>query len=227
MEIIPLKAKPRTDQGKGCARRLRAQGMLPSVAYGRGLQTHNLSVDTQSLRTILISKRGSNTVIRLEIEGGDSFTAMVKRFDVHPVSRKLLHADFIRIDENKPVEVEIPFLTTGKAKGELEGGTVLVTTRELPIRCLPHIIPNHLSHDVTELMINDYISVSDLALPEGVEVLLPPDHRLVVVQPPRVEAEPEKPAEGEEGAVAAEGEEGAAEEGGEKKEDKKGDKGEG
>ena len=76
MEIIPLKAKPRTDHGKGCARRLRAEGMLPSVAYGRGLQTHNLAVDTAALRTILISKRGSNTVIRLEIEGGDSFTAM-------------------------------------------------------------------------------------------------------------------------------------------------------
>jgi large subunit ribosomal protein L25 len=225
MEIIPLKAKPRQLHGKGPARRLRGSGMLPTVAYGRGLQTANLSVEIEALRTILMSVRGRNTVIRLEIEGGEGFTAMVRDFSVHPVSRKLLHADFIRIDENKPVEVEVPFLTTGKAKGELEGGTVLVAMRMLPIRALPDRIPNHLEHDVTELMINDYIKVSEIAVPEGVEVLLPSDRTLVVVQPPRVEAEPEKPAEGEEGAVPAEGE-AAAEGEGEKAEGDKKEKGE-
>jgi large subunit ribosomal protein L25 len=212
MQITPLKARTRTDQGKGPARRLRAEGQLPAVAYGGGGDTVALSVQADALRAILVSERGRNTVIQLEIEGRDGFAAMVKDYEVHPLSRRLLHADFIRIDEKKPVEVVVPFASTGRSKGELEGGTVLVALRLLPVRCLADRIPDRIEHDVSELEINDVIKVSDLVLTEGVEVLLPPDRRIVVVQPPRVEAE--KPAEGEgvegaEGEAAAEGAEGA------------------
>ncbi len=204
METITLKATSRQGRGKGPARRLRAAGQLPTVAYGRGLETLTLTVESEALRAILLSDQGRNTIIDLDIEGADRCPVMIRDYSFHPVSRQLLHADFIRIDEHTHIEVEIPFRTIGKAKGELEGGTVLATLRTLRVRCLPSAIPELVEHDVTELEINDVVKVKDLALPAGAEPLLPPDRKIVVVQPPRVETEEE--AEGEEGEELAEGE---------------------
>jgi large subunit ribosomal protein L25 len=208
METVTLKATSREEQGKGAARRLRATGMLPSVAYGRGGKTVAVAIAQDALRAILKSERGRNTVIGLEVEGSERFSVMVKAFEIHPLSRRILHADFIRIDENAPVEVEVPFVTLGKSKGEVEGGTLLANTRLLPVRCLPANIPGHLEHECSALGINDVVKVKDLTLPPGIEVLLPPERKVVYVAPPRIEVV-EKPAEGEaaaEGEAPAEGE---------------------
>lgn len=212
METVTLKASLRSDHGKGAARRLRAEGRIPSVAYGKtqGEQradTLALAIDAVALRDILLSDRGRNSIIELEVDGGKKIPVMLKEFDVHPLTRKLIHADFLRIDPNKPVVVEVPFVTVGKSKGEQEGGTMLVTERSLKVRCMPTNIPSSIQHDVAELGINEELKVKDLALPEKVEVLMAPDRKLVVVQPPRVVAETtaEGAAEGE-GAPAAEGE---------------------
>ncbi len=212
METVTLKATSRTERGKGSSRRLRAVGKMPTVAYGRGAETLNLTVEREALRAILKSERGRNSIIDLDVEGTGTFSVMIQDYTLHPLSRQLLHADFIRIDEHTKVEVEVPFRTVGKAKGELEGGTVLVTVRTLSFRCLPTAIPDFVEHDVTELDINDVVKVKELAVPEGAEPLLAPDRTLIIVQPPRVEVE-ETPEgeEGEEGegeGEASEGEDG-------------------
>ena len=187
MESVTLKATSRQERGKGPSRRLRAADKVPTVAYGRGSDTLMLTVGRPELSAILLSERGRNSIIELDVDGAEHFPVMVKDYTVHPLSRRLLHADFIRIDKDTKVDVEVPFRVTGKAKGELEGGTVLVTVRTLSFRCLPSAIPDTVTHDVSELDINDVVRVNELVVPEGAEPLLPADRKLVIVQPPRPE----------------------------------------
>ena len=203
MHTTTLKVTTRNDIGKGAARRLRADGMLPSIAYGKGHDAQSLTVPRDALRDILTSERGRNHIISLEVEGGDSFDVMVKDYLVHPVSRALLHADFLRIETSKPVVCEIPFATTGKAKGVQAGGTLLTNERSIKVRTLPSNIPTVIEHDVSDLDIDDVLKVTDLQLPEGVEALLPPERKLAMVAPPRVSG---KLAGGEDGEDAGEGE---------------------
>ena len=208
METTTLKAASRTQQGKGPARRLRAVGQLPSVAYGLGGDTLPIAVKHDDLRKILMSTRGRNTIIDLAVDEKDGFTVMVKDYSVHPLSRRLVHADFIRIDEKTRIDVEVPFHPIGKSRGEAEGGTLLASVRTLRMRCFPASIPTHIDHDISHLEINDVVKVKDLTLPEGAEPLFSPDRKLVTVAPPRVEAEPTLVAAEEgEGATPAEGDE--------------------
>jgi large subunit ribosomal protein L25 len=206
METVTLKASLRTDQGKGSARRLRSEGRIPSVAYGKTSkgehpETIAIAIEADALRDILVSDRGRNTIIELEVDGGTKVAVMIKEYEVNPLTRKLIHADFQRIDPDLPIVVEVPFVTVGKSKGEQEGGTLLTTVRSLKLRCLPTNIPNAVEHDVSSLTINDEVKVKELVLPEKVEVLMSPERKLVVVQPPRVVVEAAA-----EGAAEAEGE---------------------
>lgn len=208
METVTLKATPRTENGKGPARRLRAQGKMPAVAYGTDIETQPLAIEREALKRILTSARGRNTIIKLEVEGGTGMDVMVQDYTVHPVSRLLLHADLIKITETTPIVVEVPFLTVGKSVGVAAGGTLLSNIRTVRVRCLPNAIPDSVEFDVTALQIDDAVKVKELTLPPGLEVLLPPERTVVVVAPPRVLEETTVAADGE----AAEGE---AAEGGE------------
>lgn len=186
MENVTLKATLRNELGKNPNRRLRATGKIPSVAYGKATSKPlSLAVEHDGLLGVLGSPKGRNSVIHLDVEGDKSYPVMVRDFAVHPISRRLLHADFITIDENAPLEVEIPFVTIGKSKGEAEGGTVLVGVRRLPIRCLPAAIPANVTVDVSTLGMEEGVKVKELGLPEGVEVLLPAERRVVVVKAPK------------------------------------------
>jgi large subunit ribosomal protein L25 len=159
------------------------------VAYGREQATLNLSVSSDQLRDILLSERGRNSVIDLQVEGDGNHSVMIKEFTLHPISRKLVHADFVRIDENAPIEVRVPFRATGKSKGEVAGGTVLVNVREVKVLCAPNAIPIVIEADVSHLEIDDEIKIKDLVLPEGTELNESPERKLLIVVPPRVAEE--------------------------------------
>jgi large subunit ribosomal protein L25 len=204
MEAVALQAKARDGQGKGPSRRLRTVGRIPAVAYGGDHDTLNLSVSSEALRDILLSERGRNAVIDLQVDGGDSHSVMIKEFTLHPISRKLLHADFIRIDPNASIEVKVPFRAIGKSKGEIAGGTLLVNVREVNLRCIASAIPVALTADVSELEIDDMLRIKDLVMPEGTEAAEDLERKLLVVVPPRVlEADTEEGEEGEEGDADA------------------------
>jgi large subunit ribosomal protein L25 len=210
MQTVPLKATARSDHGKGPARRLRAHARVPTVAYGKGFDTLSLSVVHDELHAILCSDRGRNSIIDLQIEGRDGLPVMVKQVAVHPVSRKLLHADFVTVDPSQPIEVDVPFQTVGKSVGEQAGGTLFVSLRMLRVRCLPGLIPAMIEHDVSDMDLEQVLKVKDLQLPEGVEARVGGERKVATILPPRViEEQPaeaaEQPAEG-----AAEGEEPAA-----------------
>ena len=205
MQIIKLNASQRSDSGKGGARRLRTSGQIPAVAYGRGLPTKSLAVSPSELETVLRSERGRNTVVELAVEGADKMTVLLREFQHHPITRALLHADFVQIQLDQAVTVDIPLEVTGKPAGVVLGGTLRQVFRKIPVRCLPEQIPVKVVHAVTALGLDEHIAVRDLNLPEGVSVLLPPEQTLIAIvhekAPPEEEAAPTAAA----GAAAAAG----------------------
>jgi len=181
MELRKVTAADRQETKKGAMRRLRANGKIPAVAYGKKLTPRSLSVSPKDLEDILGSERGRNTVIELDVQGADKLTVLLSSYQYHPVGRHLLHADFLQINLDEPVSVEVPLELTGKAKGIVMGGTLRQVFRKLPVRCLPQQIPVKITHDVTELDLDQHVHVEDLGLPAGVTIQLPPKRTVDVV----------------------------------------------
>lgn len=211
MEIVKLEASPRPASGKSLAKRLRREGKIPAVAYGKQLAATSLAVSPKSLLKVLGSDHGQNSVLELVLDGGKPITAMIRDYSYHPVSRELLHADFIEIKLDHPVDVEVPFECTGKAAGIVQGGVLRQVYRKLPVRCLPEKIPTKLEHDVTPLNMGDNVKASELKLPDGVVVRLPPEQTIAgIVAPEKVEEAAAPGAPGAPGAPAAGAAPGAA-----------------
>jgi large subunit ribosomal protein L25 len=203
MEIVKVNAAPRPESGKGPANRLRRAGKIPAIAYGRDLPATSLSVSPKDLLTVLGSEHGQNAVVELNIEGGEKLTVMVRSYAYHPVTRDLLHADFLQVKLDQPVDVEIPFRTTGKPKGVVVGGILQQIFRRIPIRCLPEQIPVFIEADVSDLDMGDALKSNQLKTPEGVKVRLPDDQTIAVVAAPEKGGEEEKAVPGAPGAPVA------------------------
>lgn len=177
-------ANPRTETGKGAARRLRNSGQIPAVAYGKGLPATTLAVAPKDVVTVLKSERGQNTVLQVKVEGGKELLAMIKHYTYHPVSRSLEHVDFVEVQLDQPVDVDVPLIAHGKAVGVTAGGLLRQVFRTVPVRCLPDRIPLKVETDVSHLELGYAIATKDLKLPEGVEVRLPAEQTLVAVVAP-------------------------------------------
>lgn len=207
MELRKFNATVRSNSGKGASARLRKGGQIPAVAYGKNLPVQSLSISPSDLSSVLTSAHGRNSVIELDVAGQKKLTVLIRDFQYHPLSRELLHADFVQIALDQPVDVDVPLDATGKAKGVVEGGVLRQVYRRVPVRCLPEKIPVKLVHDVTELGVNEHILVKDLAVPEGVTIRLPQDQTVLAVafEKQVVEEEEAKPADAAAAAAAAPG----------------------
>ncbi len=184
METTTLQAEVRVSRGKGPARRLRAEGKVPGVFYGPGVEPTPLTLSPKELTKALRSERGRNVVFKLSVDGKDEL-AMVKDLTADPVTQELLHIDLYRILEDRVLEVNVPFHTHGRSVGVVQGGVLNVTRRVLPVRTTAANIPVSINADVTHLALKDTISVEDIELPEGVECLLKPKLTLVIILEPR------------------------------------------
>src|SRR5262245_61817278 len=189
MEIMKLSASRRMESGKGPSNRLRREGQIPAVAYGRDLEAVPVAVSPKALLRVLGSDHGQNSVIELAIEDGDKLTVMVRDYAYHPITRELVHADFVQVKLDQPVEVDIPFRCTGKAKGVVAGGILQQIFRRIPVRSLPAKIPPFVELDISELDVGDSLKAAQLKMPEGVKILLPDDQTVVVVAAPEKEEE--------------------------------------
>jgi large subunit ribosomal protein L25 len=208
METV-LEATTRTRFGKNEAGRLRREGRVPSVLYG-GVTGEGgtpealpISVDPKALLRILHSQSGANTIITLAL-GGESPKVMLKEFQLDPVSRHLLHADFYRVAMDKPITVTVPIVLRGEAPGvKQQGGLLDFVHREIEIECLPADIPEHIDVDVSELMLNQSIRLRDIVGTMKWTPISDADLMLVHVVAQKAEAEPVA-AEGETAATPAE-----------------------
>src|SRR5258706_14411181 len=203
MAIVALEAAPRTDTGKGVARKLRAGGRVPGVYYGRGEDSIALTVALKDLRSVLDSADGSNVIVDLKLQGGGAkdMKALIREIQRDPVAGVILHLDLQHISLTERITVEVPIVLIGVPTGVKDGGGILEhLLREVEVECLPTDIPSKLEVDVSALQIGDSLHVSDIKAERAV-ILTEADRAIAAVVPPTVLEEP-KPAE--EGAEALE-----------------------
>lgn len=226
MDQVSLRAEPRTETGTRPARRLRRDGRIPAVVYGRGLDTVPVTVAVRDLFSVLHTEAGLNALINVEVEGGDTVLTVAREIQRHPVRGDITHLDFIKVALDEAIEADVGVDYVGVPAGVRdEGGFVEMIANTVVVSALPTEIPSGIQVDIEDMTIGDTLKVSDLPFIEGVEYLDDPDRPLVTVLLPRVEEEPEveeleegEVPEGEvpEGEEAAErAEEGDTEPGGE------------
>jgi large subunit ribosomal protein L25 len=208
MEIAKVNVEVRTQVGKGGAHKVRAAGKVPGVLYGRKIAPVSVTFDEKSLLGSLDKEKRRNTVITLSLASGgknEDVTAMVRDAQIDPISRRLVHVDFLRVDLDAEVTVEVPLVLVGKAIGTTNGGQLHQSMHVLSIAAKPAAIPTKIEVDVTALDMGDALHVSDLKLGAGVRALLDPRDSIASVVAPKAEKVEEAAAAPVEGAVPAEG----------------------
>jgi len=218
METVALNAQSRKETGKGVARSLRRQALIPAVFYGPKVEPVPLALRSKEVEKVVSSEAPENILIDLNIENGEatqSHRAMIKEIQVDPVKQTILHVDFYAISMDQKISLEIPISLTGAPVGVSEGGILQQVSRTIEVSCLPDQIPEVLVLDVSDLAIGDSLHVSDLEIPEGIELLVEEKLTVATVIPPtKVEEiepeilEEEEGEEVEEEAVAETKEEG-------------------
>jgi len=192
-----LTAKLRTERGKGPARRLRVQGMLPAVLYGGDKEAVSLALEKRALDHLLHSQ-GAHSIIDLHIESPDGPVkeqAMLLEFQRDPVTQHLLHADLIRIQAGQQIHVHVEVTGVGAPIGVREGGILERPAREVEIRCLPGDIPEHIEVDIGALALNHSVRAGDLTLSSNLHLITDPGVVLFHVAAPRAVAVAEPKAE--------------------------------
>ena len=232
-EKFDLVADYREDRGKGASRRLRREGRVPAIIYGAGRPPRSLSFDHNKVLKQLETESFYSSILNIKV-GDKSQAAIVKDIQRHPAKRQIMHIDMQRVvaDEKIKMNVPIHFLNTDDAIGVRDGGgSVSQLINDIEVTCLPKDLPEYFEVDIQDLELNEMLHISDIPLPEGVEI---PDlaqgpehdHPIVSIQLIK-EVVIEEEVEEEEGEVVegVEGEEGeeAAEEAGDGERDGAGD----
>ncbi len=207
MDRIALTAQIREKAGKGVARGLRRDAQVPAVLYSHGKSTP-IAMVNKDVSKVLNTKGGEHALINLTLEGGKGAgvkLALIKDYQVDPMSGKLIHLDLMEVAMNQKVKIQVEVHITGSSIGVKEGGIFQYGQRHLDVECLPAQIPDYIEVDITNLKINESLHVRDITAPEGVKILTESDNTVATIQPPISEAKLEAmltttPAEVTEGA---------------------------
>jgi large subunit ribosomal protein L25 len=203
MSQTTLVATPRTGSGTPAARRLRADGHIPGVLYGRGMEPISVTVERREFRMALSGPAGANTVLALQV-GGNSYPAVVKEMQRHPIRRTVNHIDFLQVNMNEEITVHVAVRLEGESKAVAAmGGLVDPAVDSLEVSCTPTDMPNEFVIDITDMQPDTVIRLSDIPMPKGVTALGDPDMPVVTVLTTAAEVE-EPAAAGEEGETEGE-----------------------
>jgi len=205
-EITTLPAKKREQSGKGPARQLRMKNLIPAVCYGPYDKPLHVAVDPDAIKKAIATKLKFNTVMKLQVEGGESRTVLFKDYERDPLDGRMLHCDFLEVRMDKDVVVNVPVVLIGKPIGVAEGGILQQVARTLAVLCKPSDIPEKIEVDVSGLAIAESLHVEDVKAPAGVKFKVSGDQTVAVVNVPEKEEEVVKPVV----AAAVPGAEGAA-----------------
>ena len=165
-----LNVETRVRTGKGGSRKVREDGLLPAVVYGKGFEALNLRLDPKALQQAVATEAGWNTLLTLKGDGPfDGLVVILKDMQIDAIRRNPTHVDFLAIDLKKTLAVMVPVQPVGKAQGEVEGGTLQLIRHELEVYCLPTNIPTSIEIDVTALNVGEGIHIDEVSFPEGVE----------------------------------------------------------
>jgi len=189
---MKLKSTFRNDTGTSRSKKIRSEGAIPAVLYGKDIDVKTIQIDNKEFKEIL-SSEGRNAIVDIELDG-ESYFAMLKDVQTHPITNDILHLEFYNIDRSQKVEVTIPIRLVGKEISKFEGA-VVHQLDEVEIRCPSTEIPRQIKLDVSELTLGHSLHVSDLEAIEGIEILNDPDEMIVSVT--TIDEEPEDELEEE------------------------------
>ena len=206
-----LSGKIREKTGKDATKEVRKNGEIPAVLYGLK-DNLSFSVSPSNLKDILTAK-GQNALIDLNLEGDKQRKVILKEFQSHPLRELWVHVDFLEVDISKTVKVSVDVHLIGKSAGEKMGGLVNQVLKSIHVECLPADIPQFVDLDVTNVELDQVLHVSDLSLSDKVKILHRSNEAVVTVHLEKVKKETT------EEAVIAEGETAAAEDTSNAKED--------
>tara|TARA_Y100001934_G_scaffold7107_1_gene9469 strand:+ start:375 stop:1067 length:693 start_codon:yes stop_codon:yes gene_type:complete len=208
MKSITINGSQRESVGKSSTKALRNAGKVPCVVYGGEKPVH-FSADEISFSKLVYTPNAHTVIISLD--GKEEINAVIQDIQFHPVSEKILHIDFFQLFENKEINMTIPVKFSGNAPGvRLEGGLLFKNKRKLYVKALPKNLPDFISVDISNLHLNDKVTIQDL-LNENYIFVHPENMVVCQVKMSRAslslttaEEEDEEGEEGEEGAEGAE-----------------------
>jgi large subunit ribosomal protein L25 len=214
-ERIKLTVKEREARGSADARRLRKEGFIPGVLYGKGKGSYAICVPERDLRRVLTGAGGLHAILDVVLEGqSTTHASILKDYQQDPIRGHISHIDLQEVRLDQPIHASVTVQLVGEPVGTKEGGVLSQVQREINVEALPMEIPEHIDLDVSEMAIGDTLRLADLPPMEGVTYLDDPEETVLasVGLPAReVEPEPEEGVEGEELAEGEEPPEGAAE----------------
>jgi len=191
MERLSINVEQREVQGKGSARSLRREDMIPAVLYREG-KAQSIKLARKELSKLINTISGEQVIVDLHFAGGEKKLALLKDYQVDPVSRELLHTDFFEVSLTEAIRVSVHVVTVGEPIGvKRDAGILQYALREVEIQCLPDKIPGKIEFDISKLELGQSVHVSDLKFEEGIKVLTDPGDVLVTVLAPAAEAVPE------------------------------------
>lgn len=210
-DTVTFNAESRARVGKGAARAERRNGRVPAVIYGANKDPEAISIDPAQLRAARMQPGFFATLFEVEVEG-NSQQVLCRDLQLHPVTDRPMHADFLRVTERTRINVEIPvsFENEEESPGLRQGGVLNVVRHVVEVICRAGSIPNEITVDLAGLEIGDSVHISNVSLPDGVKPTIDRDFTIATIAAPTV-----APVEDEEGDEDAEGaEDTAAEDGG-------------
>jgi large subunit ribosomal protein L25 len=219
-ERVKIEVQEREARGSAAARRLRKEGLIPGVLYGRGKNPHVFSIAERELRKALTGPAGLHAILDVAVAGQKTtHPSILKDYQQHVITGRLEHIDLQEVRLDQPIQAQVVIELVGEAAGTVEGGVLSQVSREVNVEALPLEVPERIEVDVSRMEMGDTLRLADVAVQDGVTFLDDPEETVLatVTMPTRVE-EPEveeEEEELEEGAELAEGEEapeGAAEE---------------
>jgi len=191
MAELVIEVERRERFGKGANRKLRAQGLIPAVVYGGGKEPVPVVVNRKAVTELLHQQKGKNTIFLLRMKGTKQERhAMLKDYQIDPITQRYIHLDFIRVMKGQHVRVEVPVELVGESVGVKAGGFLDFTGRSLHLECPADAIPEKITVDISKLRIGQHLAASDIQLPEGAKLLDDP-HKILVTIEGRAAAEEE------------------------------------
>ena len=208
-----IPAKTRDRAGKGAARAVRREGLVPCVVYGENKDPLSISIDPRVIMKGLEQGHFFNTIYSIDVEGGANERALPRDVQFHGVSDAPLHVDFLRVGRNTRISVMIPvvFANEEDCPALNEGGQLAINRHEVEVNCSANAIPEELVADLAGLQIGDTIRISSISLPDGVEPTITDRDFVIANLQAATIAEPVEAEEDEEGAEEAAEEESADE----------------
>jgi large subunit ribosomal protein L25 len=213
-ERVRLEVEERETRGTRAVRRLRREGLVPGVLYGRGKPPHAICVPERELRRALTGPGGLHAILDVALDGDKSARpAILKDYQQDPLKGRVVHIDLQEVRLDQPIHAQVVVQLVGEPVGVTEGGVLSQVQREVNVEALPMQIPEHLELDVSGMAIGDTLRLADLPSMEGVTYLDDPDETVLanvtlptrVVEPEPEEVEPEAEGEVPEGEEAPEG----------------------